>query len=89
MEQFVNMTQNLSDEVLGPVSMPRLINDSNKLVLASLQGNWTHRHHPYQAKDKHNRSRAHEIDFRGNQRSSDSKKQNWNSRRHNRRGYRD
>lgn len=88
MEQFANMAQNLNDEVMGPVLVPRQNNDSNNLVLASLLGNWSHRHHPYQGKDMH-RSRPHEFELRKSQRSSDSKKQSWNTRRNNRRGYRD
>lgn len=91
MEQFANMTQNLKEEVLMPVLAPRQTNDSDKLVLASLMGNWSHRHHPYRTNDKHGRNdrpRAHEPEFRS-QRPMEPKKHNWSGRRNNRRGYRD
>ncbi|CAG4972244.1 unnamed protein product [Parnassius apollo] len=56
-QQFANMTEKLKDEAQTAIQYPMQRSDYNdKLTIASLQGNWSHRHHPYHSKDKgHNR----------------------------------
>ncbi|XP_068632644.1 RNA-binding protein 7 [Battus philenor] len=52
-QQFANMTEKLKDEAQNAIQYPLQRNDYNdKLTIASLQGNWSHRHHPYHPKDK-------------------------------------
>lgn len=52
-QQFANMTEQLNDGTKNAIQYPVHRNDYNdKLTIASLQGNWSHRHHPYYSKDK-------------------------------------
>lgn len=84
-QQFAQMTENLKGDHLKPINTARkaVMDD---LVLGSLQGNWTHRHHPYKSKDKpHNikddyRSRdMHSDHYKGSSRSKHSS--SWRDRR--------
>ncbi|XP_047530728.1 RNA-binding protein 7 [Vanessa atalanta] len=79
-KQFSDMTDRLKEENPNPVHQPTQRQNTNeKLVMASLQGNWSHRHHPYRSKDKmHNRDDyRHRDDIYKGQSNSN----NWRSRR--------
>lgn len=60
-QQFVDMTEHLKEDDFKSVNMirPLLPDPTDRLVMASLQGNWSHRHHPYRSKEK-----AHRDDYR-------------------------
>ncbi|XP_045447266.1 RNA-binding protein 7 [Melitaea cinxia] len=98
-KQFSEMTEKFKEENPQPVHLPTqrhyLFDDitqshrpdsSDKLVMASLQGNWSHRHHPYRSKDKsHNRDDYRHRDdghkSQGNSNNWRSRRDNWNRRR--------
>ncbi|KAG6445684.1 uncharacterized protein LOC115440598 [Manduca sexta] len=50
-QQFAQMTDHLKQDDLHSVHEPRR-SDIEDVKLSSLQGNWSHRHHPYRGKDK-------------------------------------
>lgn len=85
-KQFVDMTEHLKEDDFKSVNMNRqpLLDPPDRLVMASLQGNWSHRHHPYRPKDK-----SHRDDFRpreahnGNYNRNKGNKHsgNWRERR--------
>lgn len=82
-QQFGEMADHLKDE---DFKLPnRQANDStDRLVVASLQGNWSHRHHPYRSKDISLRD-----DYRPS-RKQDSKgkySSNWRDRRNKKNSY--
>ncbi|KAF9794152.1 hypothetical protein SFRURICE_009529 [Spodoptera frugiperda] len=82
-QQFVEMADHLKEE---DFKLPnRQANDStDRLVVASLQGNWSHRHHPYRSKDISLRD-----DYRPS-RKQDSKgkySSNWRDRRNKKNSY--
>ncbi|XP_053612252.1 RNA-binding protein 7 [Plodia interpunctella] len=93
-QQFVDMTERLQEEEYRAIHGIRQPHDYNdKLVVASLQGNWSHRHHPYMPnKDKlnhnpHNRDEFRQrenISDRGNQRNKHAN--SWRDRRNHRKG---
>ncbi|XP_038214866.1 RNA-binding protein 7 [Zerene cesonia] len=81
-QQFSEMTEKLMDDSQKPIRQPLQRHDSNdKLVMASLQGNWLNRHHPYRPKEKHARDDYRHRDNRNKHQSS------WRDRR-NHRNYR-
>lgn len=68
-QQFIEMTDRLTGDDYKMVQMPRGQQAaSDKLVLASLQGNWSHRHHPYRPKEQNQRE-----DYRSRDRRNDHK----------------
>lgn len=79
--QFADMSSRLEGEDLTTVLTPRG-QERHDIVMASLQGNWHNRHHPY----RHNNDlRPRERDHR--ERDRDSRASNhWRDRRNNRRG---
>ncbi|CAH0407087.1 unnamed protein product [Chilo suppressalis] len=90
-QQFADMTDRLKEDDYRAVQMPRQIHDLNdKLVLASLQGNWTHRHHPYRPEKSHTREEyrhkeSHKDNYKGNNRNKFSG--NWRDRRNHKKNY--
>lgn len=73
--QFAEMASRLEGEDLTAVRSPRE-QERDALVIASLQGNWHNRHHPF----RHN-------DLRPRERDRDNRPSNhWRDRRNNRRG---
>lgn len=77
-KQFIDMTDKLQVETPVPAHVPTQRQETNdKLVMASLQGNWSHRHHPYKSKEKSN----NRDNYR--QRSQDNYKNqgNWRNKR--------
>ncbi|CAH2234762.1 RNA-binding protein 7 [Pararge aegeria] len=82
-KQFSDMTKRLWEENPKPSHMPMQRPDRNdKLVMASLQGNWSHRHHPYKPKD----SKAHsQHDYRHKddsyKRGNKNKHPSWRDKR--------
>lgn len=76
--QFVNMTDKLREEVPVPSHLPIQRQESNdKLVMASLQGNWSHRHHPYRPKEKANNQDKYKQRGQDNYRN----RNNWKNKR--------
>lgn len=88
-QQFAEMTDRLKEEEYKPMLSPR--HDSNdKLVLASLQGNWSHRHHPYRSDKPHGRDdfrprESHNDNYKGNSRNRHQN--SWRDRRNNKKNY--
>lgn len=84
-QQFADMTVRLQKDDLKSVHSARQPHDSSdKLVLASLQGNWSHRHHPYRGKEK-----SHRDEYRlreGDHKSGRNAQPHWRDRRNHRRG---
>lgn len=86
MQDFVSMTERLRDEeTFKHIGLPAP-EPMDNLVLASLQGNWSHRHHPYhsdkpQARDQY-RSRDNHNDNYRNKHSN-----NWRDRRNHKKSY--
>lgn len=91
-KQFVDMAENLKDDDLRMVHMARQgIDKPDRLVIASLQGNWQHRHHPYRPKEKSHRDdyrqrdreprESHIDSYKGNARNKHSNSNNWRDRR--------
>lgn len=78
--QFADMASRLEGEDLTTVRTPREPERDN-LVIASLQGNWHNRHHPYRHNDLRPRERDHKERDRDNRTSN-----HWRDRRNNRRG---
>ncbi|KAJ2949975.1 hypothetical protein O0L34_g11302 [Tuta absoluta] len=81
-QQFANMTESLKGDDLHAVLTPRL-HENDKLVMASLQGNWSHRHHPYRPNEKsnvHNDYRPRENEHKGRN------NHNWRDRRNHKKG---
>ncbi|XP_013187819.2 RNA-binding protein 7 [Amyelois transitella] len=91
-QQFSEMTERLHEEEYISAYGVRQPHDYNdKLVVASLQGNWSHRHHPYMpSQDKGNKNLHNRDDYRQrdnsdfNQRNKHSS--NWRDRRSHRKG---
>lgn len=89
-QQFAEMTDKLKEDYLKPINTARkaVMND---LVLGSLQGNWSHRQHPYKLKDKPHNVRD---DYRPREMHSDSYKgsnrykhsSSWRDRRPHKKG---
>jgi hypothetical protein len=95
-QQFADMTERLKDNEYKPVHMLRQTHDPNdKLVMASLQGNWTHRHHPYRpdkpySRDDHKHrdsgpDRHNHDNYKGQNRNKHAG--NWRERRHQKKSY--
>lgn len=86
-EQFSEMTKQMSGQDLMSIHSVRQNQDHlDKLVVASLQGNWSHRHHPYRGNDKsqpRDDFRPREAHHKGNRQGQSS---NWRDRRNHRRG---
>ncbi|XP_032515137.2 RNA-binding protein 7 [Danaus plexippus] len=80
-QQFTDMTDKLKEENPQPVHLPTQRQDmSDKLVVASLQGNWSNRHHPYRSKEKfHNRDDYRPRD--GHDNYNRVKTSHWRERR--------
>lgn len=89
-QQFADMTEKLKEEQF--VRSVRQVQDFNeKLVMASLQGNWTHRHHPYRpnSDNRHKDNAHHRNEYRPRDNQSDNYKNsnrnkhsnNWRDRR--------
>lgn len=94
-KQFSDMTENLKEDDLRTVHMIRQAPElPDRLVIASLQGNWTHRHHPYRPKDKPHRDdyrprdprEQHNDIYKGNNRNKHSNSNNWRDRRNHKKG---
>ncbi|XP_072938797.1 RNA-binding protein 7 [Epargyreus clarus] len=87
-QQFANMTENLQTEQYNEAPRHR---DNDKLTMASLQGNWTHRHHPYRAKEttrQGNRDRDYRPrDVHEKHHSRGQSSGNWRDRRHQKKSY--
>lgn len=85
-QQFAEMTDRLQDEHRN-VYTPRNTHDLNdKLVQASLQGNWSHRHHPYRSDKNHTRdNRDNHPDNYHNSRNKYGNN-NWRDRRNQKKG---
>lgn len=71
-QQFTDMTEKLKGEDYRMVQQPRGQEQQDKLVLQSLQGNWSHRHHPYRPQEKNHREdyrsrEGHHNDYKNNQ----------------------
>ncbi|XP_049868093.1 RNA-binding protein 7 [Pectinophora gossypiella] len=84
-QQFADMADKLQGEDLRPVHTPRGM-ENDKLVMASLQGNWSHRHHPYRGKDKMHhdfRPRDHHNEYKGRDNRNQS---GWRDRRNHKKG---
>ncbi|GBO98566.1 RNA-binding protein 7 [Eumeta japonica] len=61
-KQFAEMTEQLQDFDRKGLPSPRPCSDSNDdLIVASLQGNWSHRHHPYRNDDNNRRHKGHSF----------------------------
>ncbi|CAG9785445.1 unnamed protein product [Diatraea saccharalis] len=90
-QQFAEMTERLKEDDHNVVQLPRQTHDlSDKLVIASLQGNWTHRHHPYRPEKSHGRDDYrhkdnHSDNYKGNNRTKYSG--NWRDRRNHKKNY--
>ncbi|CAD0199692.1 unnamed protein product [Chrysodeixis includens] len=86
-QQFADMTELLKEEDFRSVNMSRPPTDPNdRLTIASLQGNWTHRHHPYRPKDKGHRDDYRPMDqhAENHNRNKDNRNKNsgnWRERR--------
>ncbi|XP_023948376.1 RNA-binding protein 7 [Bicyclus anynana] len=81
-KQFSDMTQRLWEENPKPSHVPTHRPDRNdKLVMASLQGNWSHRHHPYKPKDKAHSQNDYRHKADKYKRGSKSKHPSWRDRR--------
>ncbi|KAJ0175423.1 hypothetical protein K1T71_008582 [Dendrolimus kikuchii] len=79
-QQFVDMTEKISNEDLKYIQSSRRPNDD--LTVASLQGNWSHRHHPYRHKDKGNNDDHRARDKHDPYKSGHSRhSNNWKERR--------
>lgn len=90
-QQFVDMTEILKDDDQRTMHMPqRSMDTTDRLVMASLQGNWQHRHHPYRSKEKSHREDYWQRDAReshkGNNRNKHPNSNNWRDRRNHKRG---
>ncbi|XP_026755291.1 RNA-binding protein 7 [Galleria mellonella] len=92
-QKFVDMTEKMKEEDYAPIHSVRQNQDHNdKLVMASLQGNWTHRHHPYRPHKDNNlykrdgyRSRDNYGDnYKGNNHNKHTN--NWRDRRNHQKG---
>ncbi|KPJ13390.1 RNA-binding protein 7 [Papilio machaon] len=85
--QFTHMTERLTDDARHMIQYPIQRNDYNdKLTIASLQGNWSHRHHPYHSKDKgHKKDDFQPKDKHSDNYKSRGKQHNnrWRDRRNN------
>ncbi|XP_047988394.1 RNA-binding protein 7 [Leguminivora glycinivorella] len=95
-QQFAEMTEKLREDEHRNMYTPRHVHDLNdKLVQASLQGNWSHRHHPYRPdknhargnRDNHNeRNRDnHNDNYHGSSRNNFANN-NWRDRRNPKKG---
>ncbi|KAM3964132.1 LOW QUALITY PROTEIN: uncharacterized protein ACR2FA_001614 [Aphomia sociella] len=92
-QNFTDMTDKLKE---APVHSLRQNHDYNdKLVMASLQGNWSHRHHPYRSnKDNHSyirdrdsyRSRGNHSDNYNRSGNRNKYSNNWRDRRNHQKG---
>lgn len=86
-KQFVDMTDDLKAEDFKSISMTHQPFDpKDRLVMASLQGNWSHRHHPYRPKDKAHRDDyrprdAHNDNYNRNKDNRNKHTGNWRERR--------
>lgn len=80
-QQFADMTEKMLSDGHRYAAATWRPNDD--LTVASLQGNWSHRHHPYRHKDKGNseefRSREKHDSYKGNSHNAHSG--NWRERR--------
>ncbi|KAI5639948.1 RNA recognition motif domain-containing protein [Phthorimaea operculella] len=82
-QQFANMTERLKGDDLHAVLTPRL-HENDKLVMASLQGNWSHRHHPYRPNEKNS---GHNNDYRPRDNEHQGRNNhNWRDRRNHKKG---
>ncbi|KAF9409920.1 hypothetical protein HW555_010852 [Spodoptera exigua] len=83
-QQFVEMAGHLKED---DFKLPnRQGHDStDRLVVASLQGNWSHRHHPYRP----NNDKSLRDDYRPNRNKDNRNKHssNWRDRRNKKSGY--
>ncbi|CAH0702568.1 unnamed protein product [Spodoptera exigua] len=83
-QQFVEMADHLKED---DFKLPnRQGHDStDRLVVASLQGNWSHRHHPYRP----NNDKSLRDDYRPNRNKDNRNKHssNWRDRRNKKSGY--
>ncbi|PZC85091.1 RNA-binding protein 7 [Helicoverpa armigera] len=93
-KQFVDMTEHLKEDEFK-TNMIRQPHDPNdRLVIASLQGNWSHRHHPYRPKDKSHRDQdrdyrpreAHNDNYGRNKDNRNKHSGNWRDRRTHKKG---
>lgn len=88
-QKFMEMTDRLKEEGFKPIQSPHY--DSNdKLVLASLQGNWTHRHHPYRPDKPHGRDdyrprESHNDNYRASSHNRSSS--SWRNRKNQKKNY--
>ncbi|KAJ8721660.1 hypothetical protein PYW07_002435 [Mythimna separata] len=86
-KQFVDMTEHLKEDEFKSMSMSRPpLDPTDRLVMASLQGNWSHRHHPYRNKDKAHRDdyrprEAHNDNYNRNKDNRNKHSGNWRDRR--------
>ncbi|XP_028172065.1 RNA-binding protein 7 [Ostrinia furnacalis] len=89
-QQFAEMTDRLKEEEFKLSQSPRH-DTTDKLVLASLQGNWSHRHHPYRSDKPHGRDdfRSRELhsdnSYKGNSRNRHSN--SWRDRKNHKKNY--
>ncbi|CAK1549438.1 unnamed protein product [Leptosia nina] len=82
-QQFEDMTEKMKDDTQRPVPLFR--NEMNDaLVLASLQGNWSHRHHPYKQKESRPYARD-DYRHRDNKKKRSSHWRDRKNQRHHRR----
>ncbi|XP_075974569.1 uncharacterized protein LOC142975539 [Anticarsia gemmatalis] len=96
-KQFCEMADSLKEEDMRSVQMIRQTNDvPDRLVIASLQGNWQNRHHPYRPKDKMHRDdyrsrdsrevrESHNDNYKGSSRNKHNSS-HWRERRNNKKG---
>lgn len=89
-QEFANMTERLKEEEFKQLQGRPMHDPNDKLVLASLQGNWTHRHHPYRPDKPHGRddyrSRDnHSDNYKGNNRNKHPN--SWRDRRNHKKNY--
>ncbi|XP_004928283.1 RNA-binding protein 7 [Bombyx mandarina] len=80
-QQFAHMTNNLMEEEVNFVHSP---NNFNDLSIASLQGNWSHRHHPYPTQEYYSRDNFRPRESEHYNRSKHSN--NWRDRKSKRNG---
>ncbi|XP_059049573.1 RNA-binding protein 7 [Achroia grisella] len=93
-QKFIDMTEKLKHDDYAPIHNVRQNQDYNdKLVRASLQGNWSHRHHPYNPHKDNNMytrdSYRSRDNYGDNYKSSNRNKRssNWHDRRHHQKNY--
>lgn len=89
-KQFVDMTELMKEDDFKSSNIRQPLDPNDRLVIASLQGNWSHRHHPYRPKEKSHREEYRPRDAHNdNYRNKDNRSKhsgNWRDRRNHKKG---